>query len=72
MRNLYYYCAPEVTAARRAEFVQLITAAQAAAQEAVPEAVPEAAPLAGAWQLVAVSDYDALIKATTLRARARR
>lgn len=68
MRTLYYYCAPEVTATRRAEFAQLIAAAQDAVQAAA--SAQEAAPLAGAWQLVAVSDYDALIKATTLRAKA--
>ena len=65
MHTLYYYCAPEVTAARRAEFAQLIAAAQTSAHDAAQASASEA----GGWQLVAVSDYDALIKATTLRAK---
>lgn len=68
MRTLYYYCAPEVETARRDEFAQLIAAAQAAAQASALD-IAQATSEAGTWQLVAVSDYDALIKATTLRAK---
>ena len=81
MRTLYYYCAPEIEAARRDEFAQLIAQAQAAAaQQAVAqEALAQesttaqqsavAQQAAALWQLVAVSDYDALLNATFWRAK---
>ncbi len=61
MRTLYYYCAPEVSAARRDEFAQLMVAAE----QAVAALAEQSA--AAAWQLQALEDYDGLLTATKRR-----